>query len=87
MDHALRNSTVVGILAYVFFYGSRLEVHYPHRFIELYQKPWWRLLLVVLVALGSWWCPRVGLALALAVYLYLSDIHTLSSGFLNGEDK
>ncbi len=82
-DLYLRNATVVLLLIYVFFYGSVFEQDYPHRLVELYERPWWRLALVSLVALGTWWCPRVGLLLGIAVYLYLNDMYLLTNPFVN----
>lgn len=79
----LRNTTVGLLILYVFFYGSVFEQDYPRRFVELYERPWWRLALVLLVALGAWWCPRVGLMLGIAVYLYLNDMYLLTNPFTN----
>jgi hypothetical protein len=81
----LRTAVTVIILAYVVLRGSVLEASYPTRLVELYVHPWWRFLVVGLVALGSWWCPRVGLAMAIAVFFYLNDVHVLTSPFLNGK--
>lgn len=62
--------------------GTVFEVHYPTRFVELYAFPWWRLLIVLLVAIGAWWCPRVGLLVALAAFFYLNDMHILTNPFV-----
>lgn len=83
VDQFLRTAVTVLILGYVILYGAVFEASYPHSLVELYQHPWWRLLVVGLVALGAWWCPRVGLALGIAVYLYLNDMTILTSPFLN----
>lgn len=83
IDIILRNVTVGVIVLYVFLYGSVFEQHYPQRLVELYERPWWRLAIVGLVALGSWWCPRVGLVLGIAVYLYLNDMYLLTNPFTN----
>jgi hypothetical protein len=83
IDKALRNLVVVFVLAYVLFFGSVFEATYPTRLVELYAYPWWRLAIVGLVGLGAWWCPRVGLALAIAAFFYLNDIHTLTTPFIN----
>lgn len=81
----LRTAVTVIILTYVVLRGSVLETSYPTRLVELYVHPWWRILVVGLVALGAWWCPRVGLAMAIAVFFYLNDVHVLTSPFLNGK--
>jgi fumarate reductase subunit D len=83
IDKALRNAVVVLVLAYVLFFGSVFEATYPTRLVELYAYPWWRLLVVLLVGLGAWWCPRVGLAIGFAAFFYLNDIHTLTTPFIN----
>jgi hypothetical protein len=71
------------ILVYILFFGSVFEISYSKRVVELYAYPWWRLLLVSLVGIGAWWCPRVGIVLGLAIFLYLNDMDTLTSPFLN----
>lgn len=87
IDKYLRTGVTLVILTYVLFFGSVFEAHYPTRLVELYAYPWWRLLVVLLVVLGAWWCPRVGLALGVAVFFYLNDMSTLTSPFLNKETK
>jgi hypothetical protein len=82
-EKMLRTGVVVFVLAYVLFFSSVFEATYPTRLVELYAYPWWRLLIVSLVGLGAWWCPRVGLALALAAFFYLNDIHILTTPFIN----
>jgi hypothetical protein len=82
-EKSLRTLVTVFILGYVVFFSTVLEAKYPPRLVQLYQYPWWRLLVVGFVALGAWWCPRVGLATAIAVFFYLNDMHILTSPFLN----
>ena len=86
-EAALRTGVTVLILVYVLFFGSVFEATYPTRIVELYVMPWWRLLVVSLVGIGAWWCPRVGLALAIAAFFYLNDMHILTSPFLNKPTK
>lgn len=83
----LRTAVTVLVLGYVLLFGSVFEATYPTRLVELYAMPWWRLLVVLLVAIGTWWCPRVGLALAVAVFFYLNDMHTLTSPFENKQPE
>jgi hypothetical protein len=87
LDQYLRLGVIALILTYVFFYGSVFEESYPHKLVELHDQPWWRLILVALVAIGAWWCPRVGIAVAIAVYLYLNDMHILTTPFLSTMSK
>jgi hypothetical protein len=87
LEASLRTGVTVFILAYVLFFGSVFEATYPTRIVELYAMPWWRLLVVGLVGIGAYWCPRVGLALAVAAFFYLNDMHILTSPFLNTPTK
>jgi hypothetical protein len=84
-EQNLRTLVTVAIFAYVLFRSSVLEATYPTRIVELYAYPWWRLLVVGLVIVATWWCPRVGLATAIAVFFYLNDMHVLTSPFRNGK--
>ena len=86
-ESRLRTGVTLAILAYVLFFSSLFEATYPTRIVELYAYPWWRLLVVSLVALGAWWCPRVGLAMAVAVFFYLNDMHILTSPFHSSKTK
>ncbi len=79
IDKYLRTGVTVVVLAYVLLYSTVFEATYSKRLVELYSHPWFRLLLVGLVGLGAWWCPRVGLALALAVFFYFNDMHILTN--------
>jgi hypothetical protein len=87
LSHSLSEKTIhIGTLGVLFlgilFFGSVFEVSYPQRLVELYAFPWWRLLLVCFVAISTWWCPRVGLLTGLATFLYLNDMHTLTTPFI-----
>jgi hypothetical protein len=82
-EKSLRTFVTVFILGYVVFFSTVLEAKYPTRLVQLYQHPWWRFLVVGLVALGAWWCPRVGLATAIAIFFYLNDMDILTSPFLS----
>jgi succinate dehydrogenase hydrophobic anchor subunit len=81
----LESITLTLIIAYILFYGSVFEASYPKEIVELYSHPWWRILVIILVALGISWCPRIGLAMALAVFLYLNDMDILTSPFLSSQ--
>lgn len=86
-ENFLRTGVTIVILGYTLFYSSVFEASYPTRFVELYAYPWWRLLIVSLVVLGAWWCPRVGLAMAIAVFFYLNDMEILTSSFITSKTK
>ena len=78
-------TAIVGILSYILFAGSVFEISYPKELVNLYAYPWWRILVVLLVVIGAWWCSRIGLIMALAVFLYLNDMDVLTSSFLNNK--
>jgi hypothetical protein len=62
-------------------YSTIFEVEYNSKLIELYMYPWWRILSVLLILAGSLWCPRVGILVALVIFMYLADINTLLTPF------
>ena len=86
-ENLLRTGVTIVIVLYILFYSSVFEASYPTRFVELYAYPWWRLLVVSLVVLGAWWCPRVGIAMAVAVFFYLNDMEILTSPFISSKTK
>jgi hypothetical protein len=75
------------VSAVLFFYALHastvFEFHYPEKLVEMYAYPWWRILLLVLIAIGYWWCPTVGVLLAIVVFFYLHDMYVLTSRKLN----
>lgn len=78
-ERHLRTGVTVIILAYILLSSTVFESSYPKRLVHLYAYPWFRLMLVGLVVIGASWCPRVGLALALAVFFYFHDMDLLTS--------
>ncbi len=78
LDNALRLGVTLVLLGYILAVSTVFHVSYPKRAVDLYPQPWWRMILVGLVALGAWWCPRVGLALGIIVYFYLNDMAVLT---------
>ena len=85
LDTILEGCVLFLLFFYILFFSSVFEESYSKELIELYSEPWWRILIVSLVAVASWWSPRVGLFTALAVFLYLNDMDILTSPFLNKE--
>jgi hypothetical protein len=84
------SNTLDGMLRLVFVatagvclvvYSMPFETKYPEKLIELYMHPWWRLLTVLLVLSAAIWCPRVGILVALVVFFYVGDMHTLLTPF------
>ncbi len=78
-DTTLRALVIFGLSAWLFFNGMVFQAPYSDTLMELHLYPWWNILLVLMVAAGAYWCPRVGALAALAVLLYLSDMHLLMS--------
>jgi len=84
------SNTLDGMLRLVFVaiagiclivYSMPFETQYPAKLIDLYIHPWWRLLAALLVLTGAIWCPRVGILVALVIFFYLGDMHTLLTPF------
>jgi hypothetical protein len=86
-ESGLQTFVVIVILGYVLLFGSVFEATYPTRLVELYAYPWWRLLIVMMVVIGSWWSPKVGLTLAIAIFFYLNDMQLLTNPFLSSMSK
>jgi hypothetical protein len=59
------------------FEASVLESPYPKELLQLYSFPLWRLVLVLLVVVATYWSPRLGIFVALAVFFYLEDLQKL----------
>lgn len=85
-DTLLQWLVIFLIVAYILFFGMVFEESYPKRLVELYQYPWWRLLVIVFVGLGASWSPLVGSILGLAVFFYLNDLDILTTPFLNKDN-
>ena len=83
IDSILEGVVLFLIFSYILFFGSVFEESYSKQMVDLYVQPWWRILIVSLVVVGSWWSARVGLTMSLAVFLYLNDMDILTSPFLN----
>jgi hypothetical protein len=62
-------------------YSTIFEEEYSQKLTDLYILPWWRFLVVLLVLTSAFWCPRVGILIALIVFFYLSDMDTLIRPF------
>ena len=83
VDTLLESTVLISLFTYILLFGSVFEESYSKEMVDLYVQPWWRILIVSLVAVAAWWSPRVGLTMALAVFLYLNDMDILTSPFLN----
>jgi hypothetical protein len=85
VDTMLESTVLISLFSYILLFGSVFEESYSKEMVDLYVQPWWRILIVCLVVIAAWWSPRVGLVMALAVFLYLNDMDILTSPFLNKE--
>ncbi len=86
----LFDGTIDGVLrAFIVFivgiaivkYGSLFEQEYTDKLTDLYIRPWWRLLIILLLIFSALWCPRVGIVMGLLVFFYLSDMGMLITPF------
>jgi hypothetical protein len=82
LDLSVRSGVILLTIVFILLCSSVFEISYPMQIVELYAVPWWRFLVVLLVVIGTWWCPRVGFVLALAAFFYLNDMHILTSSFV-----
>jgi len=81
LDGSLRLLFVLLAGITLVIYSMPFETQYHPKLIELYMQPWWRLLTVLLVLTAAVWCPRVGILVALVIFFYLGDMHTLLTPF------
>ena len=80
-DGIARLIFVIAVGAYAIMNSTIFEAEYSDKLIELYTRPWWRLLVVILVIMAAVWCPRVGIIFAFVVFFYMSDMETLITPF------
>lgn len=73
-DGSARLFAAVLLFLWLLLVATPFEYPYPDKLVELYQEPWWRILLVLLLFFALMWCPRVGVLSALTVYFYLHDV-------------
>jgi hypothetical protein len=81
LDGALQTAFILGLAAILVFYSMVFETAYDEKLIDLYMYPGWRLLCAALVLAAVLWSPRVGILVALVVFFYLADMHTLLTPF------
>ncbi len=81
IDGVLRAFTVFIVGIAIVKYGSLFEQEYTDKLTDLYIRPWWRLLIVLLLIFSALWCPRVGIVMGLLVFFYLSDMGMLITPF------
>lgn len=77
-DAAARIIITAAFFLWNLYEGSVIESPYPMIFVTLYSWPIWRFMLVLLTYVGAYWCPRVGVMIALAIFFYIEDLEKLS---------
>ena len=79
MDATARILFTAALFIWNLYEGSVLEAPYTKEFVRLYTFPLWRLVLALAVLVATYWCPRVGVMLAIAVFFYIEDLEKLST--------
>jgi len=74
IDKGLRLLFTFGLLFWNTVEGAVFQNEYPYPFLKLYLIPVWRLLLVVALIAGAYWCKSVGIMLAYATFFYVMDM-------------
>lgn len=82
LDGALRLAFVVVISFLIVTNSLVFEEKYAERLVILHDLPWWRMLIILLLILGAFWCPRVGIVLGFLIILYLADTDMLKKPFI-----
>ena len=83
IDKALRLAVVALGIVWLLYEGTIFENAYPAPLVTYYAYPWWRILLLILLAIGASWCPRVGIVYALILFFYFHDMNLLTKSFRN----
>lgn len=65
--------------------GSVFEAPYDSTLVKLYGFPLFRFALVLALLVASYWCPRVGIMVALAVFFYIEDMEKLRRPWITYE--
>jgi len=87
LDATARTLVVSVLLIWNLYEGSVFEAPYDKTLFQLYGFPLFRFVLVLLVLVASYWCPRVGVMLGLAVFFYFEDMEKLRRPWITYEKK
>ena len=85
VDGSMRLVVAVAAIGVLVLYSMVFEMEYSPKLIQLYMYPWWRFLSVLLILCAAVWCPRAAALVALIVFFYLADAHTLLTPFASTE--
>lgn len=87
VDAAARTIVTSMFFIWNLYEGSVFESPYDKTLVKLYGFPLFRLVLVILVLAASYWCPRVGAMVGLAVFFYMEDMEKLRRPWVTYEKK
>lgn len=79
IDGIIQFIVIIIVAAILIMNSTVFETQYGDKLIDLYLRPWWRTLIILLVITSVLWHPRVGIIVALVAFFYLSDMETLMS--------
>ena len=82
LDGVLRMAFVLSGIVLIVANSLVFEEPYAVKLAELHTQPWWRVLLAIALVFAFVWCPRVGVVMALLIFLYLSDVEMLTKPFI-----
>ncbi len=87
MDATARTLVTSIFFIWNLYEGSVFEAPYEKTLVKLYSFPLFRFMLVLLVLMGAYWCPRVGAMVALAVFFYMEDMEKLKRPWITYETQ
>jgi hypothetical protein len=87
LDAAARTIVTSIFFIWNLYEGSVFESPYDRTLVRLYSFPLFRFALVLLVLVAAYWCPRVGIMVALAVFFYIEDMEKLRRPWVTYEKK
>lgn len=87
VDAAARTIVTSIFFIWNLYEGSVFESPYDKTLVRLYSFPLFRFALVLLVLVAAYWCPRVGVMVALAVFFYIEDMEKLRRPWITHEKK
>ncbi len=87
LDATARVIVTAAFFAWNLYEGSVFEAPYDKVLTTVYGFPLFRLTLLLLVLAATYWCPRVGSMVALAVFFYIEDMEKLRRPWVTYETK
>lgn len=85
LDATARVVVTSAFFIWNFYEGSVFEAPYDTSLVKLYGFPLFRFALVLALLVASYWCPRVGIMVALAVFFYIEDMEKLRRPWITYE--